>query len=366
MASECQASAFILQSEFCILQFNDPVILRLSIVVLAVLALLVPAPPALVERLYSSGAFPPLQRVLTSLSNLVGFALFDVFLVAAAGFVVLLVGRALVARQTWVRRLSRVVSIVAVTASVAYLSFLLAWGLNYQRRPLREKLPFSPANVSSARAIALARETVTSLNGLYAPAHAEGWTRPNVVDPGLASAFSEAAGVVHASPRTVPGRPKRTLLDLYFRRAGVAGMTDPYFLETLVTSTLLPFELPPVVAHEWAHLAGFGDEGEANFVGWLACLRGTPAHQYSGWLFLYTEVVNALPRDVAREIVGSLNAGPQADLQAIRNRLLGDISPSVSAAGWRVYDQYLKANRVDAGAASYAEVVQLVLGTELR
>jgi hypothetical protein len=38
----------------------------------------------------------------------------------------------------------------------------------------------------------------------------------------------------------------------------------------------------------------------------------------------------------------------------------------VSAAGWRVYDQYLKVNRVDEGTASYAEVVRLVLGTNLR
>jgi hypothetical protein len=43
--------------------------------------------------------------------------------------------------------------------------------------------------------------------------------------------------------------------------------------------------------------------------------------------------------------------------------LLQHINPQVSAAGWRVYDQYLKANKVEAGAASYAEVVRLILGT---
>jgi hypothetical protein len=77
-----------------------------------------------------------------------------------------------------------------------------------------------------------------------------------------------------ATRLAVPGRPKQTLLDLYFRRATVEGMTDPYFLETLIVSDLLPFERPFVVAHEWSHLAGFGDEGEANFVGWLTCLGG--------------------------------------------------------------------------------------------
>ena len=91
-------------------------------------------------------------------------------------------------------------------------------------------------------------------------------------------------------------RPKATLLDFYFRRAGVAGMTDPYFLETLVERNLIPFERPFVVAHEWSHLAGFADESEANFVGWLTCLRGSNADQYSGWLFLYDELAGAVGR----------------------------------------------------------------------
>jgi hypothetical protein len=38
------------------------------------------------------------------------------------------------------------------------------------------------------------------------------------------------------------------------------------------------------------------------------------------------------------------------------------VNPRISAAGWRVYDQYLKANRIEAGAASYDEVIRLVLG----
>ena len=50
---------------------------------------------------------------------------------------------------------------------------------------------------------------------------------------------------------------------------------------------------------------------------------------------------------------------------AIRDRYAQDVNTRVSAAGWRVYDSYLKANRVAAGAASYDEVVRLVLGLRL-
>ena len=46
----------------------------------------------------------------------------------------------------------------------------------------------------------------------------------------------------------------------------------------------------------------------------------------------------------------------------IADRVRQHVNPRVSAAGWRVYDRYLKANRVEAGTASYAEVVRLALG----
>src|SRR5262249_28261732 len=149
---------------------------------------------------------------------------------------------------------------------------------------------------------------------------------------------------------------------LYFRRAGVDGMTDPFFLETLVAGELLPFEHPFVVAHEWSHLAGYVDEGEANFVGWLVCLRGAEPDQYSGWLVLYPHLLSSVrPADRAA-LAERLAPGPRADRRAIAARIQRHLDPRVSAAGWRVYDRYLKANRVEAGAASYAEVVRLALG----
>src|SRR4029077_3174327 len=128
------------------------------------------------------------------------------------------------------------------------------------------------------------------------------------------------------------GRPKWTLLDWYFRRAGGGGSTDPYFRETLVSSTLLPFEQPFVVAHEWSHLAGVADEGDANFVAWLACVRGSSADRYSGWLFLYGELAGSLGGDDRAAIAARLGPGPREDLRAIRERNARNVNPRVSAA----------------------------------
>ena len=92
-------------------------------------------------------------------------------------------------------------------------------------------------------------------------------------DAALVPAFAAAQQALHVRIPATAARPKRSLLDPCFRAAAVDGMTDPYFLETLITPDLLPIERPMIVAHEWSHLAGFADESEANFIGWLTCVR---------------------------------------------------------------------------------------------
>ena len=324
-----------------------------------------PIPADVVERWYSTGVYPPLQRVLTQFSNITPIALLDVLIVCLP---ILWVVPAL--RD--VRRSARVrTSIVrwalrtAVAAAALYLVFLITWGMNYRRVPLEQKLRFDSRAVTSDAARDAARVAAARLNALYAAAHAAPPRAAGDVDAALALGFAVATRALGASGTTVPARPKRSLLDLYFRPAAVAGMTDPFFLETLVESHLLPVERVFVIAHEWSHLAGFADEGEANFAGWLTCIRADTPAQYSGWLFLFDELANSLPRADRADAAARLAAGPRADLRAIAARLTRDVRPQVSAAGWRVYDRYLKANRIDAGAASYAQVVRLVLGTKL-
>jgi len=322
-------------------------------------------PRDLVERRYSSSIYPVVQHFLTSASNLVAFSLFDVLIAAAVTCWVLLAWRDGVRARTRAHAAARIALRSVLWCAAFYLIFLASWGLNYRRVPLREKLSYDESRVTSDAARAAARAAGDRLNSLHSAAHAAGWVTADAVDPALATAFGRAAADVRLPTSTVPGRPKLTLFDWYFRRSGTDGMTDPFFLETLVASNLLAFERPFVVAHEWSHLAGIGDEGEANFLGWLTCMRGGPAAQYSGFLFLYRELsATVTPRERAT-LAAALAPGPRADLREIRGRYEREINPRLSAAGWRIYDTYLRANHVEAGAASYADVVKLVLGVRL-
>ena len=336
---------------------------RAFVVAAALAAALLPIPASFVERAYSTGFYPAWQSWITTASNAAPIALID-YLIVGAALTWLLLAAVDIRRSRGAGRTAlRIAARTAVWAAALYLVFLGSWGLNYRRVRLADRIAFDATRVSGDQLHALVETAVTRLNALHGPAHAAGWPAELAVDRTLEAAFASAQHDLGDGRIVVAARPKHSMLNLYFRRAVVDGMTDPFLLETLVVADLLPFERPFVTAHEWAHLAGYNDEGEANFVGWLACVRADPPRQYSAWTFLFNEAAAQLPRGVRQDLAARLGPGPRADLQAMADRVSRNRSARVSDAGWRVYNQYLRANRVESGAASYGEVIRLILGT---
>jgi hypothetical protein len=321
------------------------------VLALAALAAAAPLPPAAVERWYSRGLFPPLQRLLTSASNLVPFAMFDILWIGAVAWAAVAVRRR-VRQYGWRSGVVRMFVALACLTAAAYLAFLLAWGLNYRRVPLVRKVVFDEHRLTPAARAALGEWAVGELNANYMAAH----VRPTPPDT-LRAAFDDAHRAIGGGP-IVPGRPKPTLLGWYFHKASIAGMTDPFLLETLVAPDLLDVERPFVIAHEWAHLAGYADESEASFLAYLACRRGDAAARYSAALAV---IGYARP---SRPLKDALEMGPRTDLFAIAARY-AQTSGALRTAARESYDKYLKANRVSRGVESYDAVVQLILGIEL-
>ena len=330
-------------------------------IALAVVAAVAPMPPSLVERLFSAGLYPLVQPVLTRLSNLVPFALFDVLLVTVAILTLLWLKGVFVRFRTGLWRfLARMTTLVAVL----YLAFLAVWGLNYRREPLRRTLGFDQTRVTRAALRRLADRAVAELNALHPglPAHWPDWPE---LRPQLAAAFERAQRQVGPSWRVELGDPKRSLLNQYFKRTATDGMVNPFSLEVLVNRDVLPFERPFVAAHEWGHLAGRADESEASFVGWLACMHGPPAARYSAWISLYGAIAGGLPREERAAVGEALADGPRRDLRALAERIARQSTPFVRHASQAAYDRFLKANRLEAGVASYGLVVTLLLGASV-
>ena len=336
---------------------------ELSAVALAVVLALAPARPQAIEAWYSTLTYPRLERALTPLSNRLPFALLDLLLVFLVVAVLVSVGGAV--RVAWrtrtFGRLGRTLGHLAAGAAVIYVLFLLLWGFNYRRVQMPDRLVVDRDRPTPAQVVELGLMAVAQMNTLYDSAHAKGPTVPEWQDAALRSAFADVQRALSDAPQVEPGRLKPSLLGPYFRWTGVDGMVNPFGLEVIANPDLLPFERPFVAAHEWGHLAGYANEAEANFVGWLTCVRASPRHQYSGWFYLYWQISGEVNAAERTKVNAALAEGPRRDLNAVIARLRRGEIPALQQASWQVYDKYLKANRVEAGLRSYGEVVTLLL-----
>ena len=251
---------------------------QVAVVLLAVVVAVAPRPAGLVERIYAARRIR-LQSVVTPLSNAAPFAVFDVLLVAAVvGGAWLWGGAVRTARRNARRPLVAAARRTAVAAAAGYLWFVALWGLNYARPPVELRLGLPAGAASAAEVAALLIGRCAGPTRLRRGPR-RGISGPRAMPPNLVAALGRVEGADGRPAATAVGRPKPTLLGLYFRMAGVDGLTAPFALETLLNPDLTGPERPFVLAHEWAHLAGYAPEADANFVGWRvtqAARRGGP------------------------------------------------------------------------------------------
>jgi uncharacterized protein DUF3810 len=335
---------------------------KLAAVAIALVLAVAPTPAAMIERWYSQGLYAAIQPVLTGISNAAPFALFDVLCTLTIGGLILWWVRRLRAapRGARLKTAGRLLGDSAAAAAILYLWFLAAWGLNYRREKITTRVDYDEQRITRDAVIALAStaaQSATTTRDLV-PADPDS---DLIAD--LTPAFQQTLDTLEAR-HARPGTPKWSMLSPIWRRVGVDGMIDPFFLESLVRTDLLAFERPFVVLHEWSHLAGFADESEASFVAYLACLRGTARMKYSGWLLMYLQVSSELPRSDRDAVQKLLGPGPAADLRTLAEKTRREIVPVAWRANTAVYDQFLKANRLASGIRSYDEVTRLLVGTK--
>ena len=345
----------------------EPVRLSVIAPLLAVIVLLVPIPAWVIEDFYSRDMYPWLQHLVTSVTNVLPLAVLDVLLVVIVLLVLNRMRRLFhVMRQRGVidalweafRRVVRFASVMAIL-------FYWAWGFNYRRMPLDSIVPGG-----------MPRPTVDMLQTGFSDAAAlAGRLRPltqrdegnfHSIKLDLKDPINEALALVKRTKLDTPSEPKFSLvLTPFFRWSGVTGMINPFGLETVVLPDLLPYERPFVLAHEWAHLAGQADEAEASAVGWLACMKAGPVAAYSASLFLISETAAAMPAEARETSMARLDVGVKSDLDAIEQRMKQQ-RPAVRRTTARVYDEYLKANRVADGSASYGRALTLILSSPFK
>jgi prepilin-type N-terminal cleavage/methylation domain-containing protein len=308
---------------------------------------------------YATRVYPGLSAVLSWLASPFGFSLTEVVVVIAiiAFFWILI--RAIRRRKRWWRCLLGEAALLLGVVAWLYVG----WGFNYFRSSIFQRAETIPMPYEEAEFQEFLEAFADGLN--------DSWYDVESVDPAAVEAHVKAwyATVPDAfglcQPRTWQ-HPKRTLFNRLYSAVGVLGFIGPAFDEMHVNRDASPLEYPFLFAHEYAHVLGVSNEAEANFWAFEACRSAEdPVIRYSAWYMLLSHTAGNIHSMLGEEAF-------QAWCDTLIPEVFVDLELSqlhwadlrwvwLSRIQHRLYNAFLKTNRIPEGTASYGQVLRLVL-----
>ncbi|MCR5707967.1 MAG: DUF3810 domain-containing protein [Ruminococcus sp.] len=168
-------------------------------------------------------------------------------------------------------------------------------------------------------------------------------------------------------------RPKPIMFSYFMSQTGTAGMYFPFSMESTYNADMVPEIQPEVICHEYAHLKGFMQEDEANFISFVATQGSDdPQVKYSGCLDALEYVHNQIyENDVQSGFDLTDKVSPQVANDWFRflpdnywedneDKEVFD-TETVSAFSESASDTSMKLNGVEDGVKSYSRMVNLLL-----
>ena len=345
---------------------------------------------------YTSHIYPLIGTVLSHISGIFPFALGDLFIALSIAWVILYPIYEIGLRKKLARRFIFLAAKSgcypkkkAVFGSVieyllwVYVWFYAAWGLNYSQPNIYYRVGMKPAEVSEAKFREFAYRYADSLNYLSEETAFDGQRESQfngMVDDKLKNRVRDAVlkGYNKIGYREGINPPfnqhphaKTMLFTPLSSMSGVTGSMGPFFCEFTLNGDIRPHDYPAIYAHEYAHLLGIANEGEANFYSYIVCTASSDkAVKFSGYYHIFFHVL----RNVF-DILGEKEG--EKFLKYIRPEII-QLAKSdrrywrckrckvLDAAQDFIFDLYLRGNHVAEGRKSYSGVVGLILAWESR
>ena len=259
--------------------------------------------------------------------------------------------------RKWKLVLSKVFVFLAV---IAFL-FTVNCGINYYRRPFSSYLNLETRESSVEELEELCSYLVQMVNESV-PEGEEGESQMTLALQGQRA--MERLGEEYPQLAGYYPRPKPVLVSWILAVQQLCGVYSPFTVEANYNWQMTRYNIPHTLCHELSHLRGFMREDEANFIGYLACIRSEePYFQYSGYLMGWVYAGNALAaQDMERyaKLHSQLASETAADLQE-NNAYWNQYEGKVAEAANQMNDAYLKLNDQEDGVKSYGRVVDLML-----
>jgi len=330
----------------------------------------------IVENFYSRGVFAGFRWLWDHTLGYSPVPLLYVLLAAVVAWGIERIFRLVLGRKASLHpstslpeKIGRGALLVGSRLGILVFFFYVLWGFNYDRISVEKQLGLdvAPVDLATLRTEAERTERALADSRASIPLATDAALSRALLPPNLEADVRSALVKVLSDagyPIAGRGRAKPLWPGGWLMRISSTGFYFPYCGESYIAANLTPAEKPFVIAHELAHVYGITDEGDANFLGFLACQSsGDPIVRYSGqlayWGYVFPELIRA-SRDDAKKLAERLLSGVRADLKAAFenwNRYRSRLQDVAQA----VYGQYLKSQGIGEGIKSYDRFVALVV-----
>lgn len=260
----------------------------------------------------------------------------------------------------------RLVMLAAVLVWI-YAGFCMSWGVHYYTATFGEKSGLLQQPVSVEDLTVVTRWFADGANKAAKKVNRDENSR-FVGDNDRILAYGDACYEQIVKEWPFLEGPHRTPKPAFYSTGMSAAAFTGYLFPFLGESTLNVHSpnvyLPVTVAHEMAHQRGIAPEQEANFLGIAACLSSDdPEYRYSGWLFGYLHLSNALysaDKEAWQTIRDGMDEGCLKDMEW-NDRYWRDFSSPVTSLVQGGYSVFLQSYGQSMGLKSYGACVDLLV-----
>lgn len=315
-----------------------------------------------VSEWYALHIYPSIYRGLSRFSSLFPFPVGDCFIYGSIAGLILFLIYAIVKREGFWRKMGIIVEYLAWV----YVWFYLAWGLNYFRHDFYTRARVSPAVFST--------EEFLSFLDRYTEGLQEAWFPVTTIDPAVVEedirnrypslptryGLAEPTGYLRVKPMLFSG---------LMSKVGVKGYMGPFFSEFNLNRNLPASMYSFTYAHEMAHVLGITNEAEANLYGYLMCISSdVPEIRFSGYQGLFPYVWNNARRLLPSPRFEEWRAKLDPEFITFYNEnveyLHALYDPTIGEVQDKIYNLFLKGNRISSGTSNYSEVIGLLMALE--
>lgn len=346
--------------------------------------------------IYTTRIYPIIGSLLSPISGLFPFAVGDIFIALSIVWVFFYP----IYEIKWRRQLAKrffflaakrgcypkkkvVFGRVAEYLLWVYAWFYIAWGLNYSQPNIYCRTGMKPAEVSEAKFREFAYRYADSINSLSEETAFDDQRESQfngMVDDGLKNRVRDAVlkgyneiGAKEGinAPFNQHPHAKTMLFTPLSSMSGVTGSMGPFFCEFTLNGDIRPHDYPAIYAHEFAHLLGIANEGEANFYSYIVCTASSDkAVKFSGYYHIFFHVLrnvfDILGEKEGEKFLKYIRPEIIQLAKSDRNYWLSKRCKVLDAAQDFIFDLYLRGNHVAEGRKSYSGVVGLILAWESR